>query len=102
MTQSEKVLYRSIIFLAILSIAFGTVFFHFQEDLSWLDAYYFSVVSLATVGYGDITPKTDLGKFVTTFYLLIGIGLLTTFLSLRMKKRTTVIEERRAKKTKDS
>jgi voltage-gated potassium channel Kch len=44
-----------------LVIAFGTVllgataFFHVAEGLSWLDALYFVVVTVATVGYGDIS-----------------------------------------------
>lgn len=98
MNIREKRVYRLLVALAVFSIATGTVFYHFVERLSWLDAYYFSVISLTTVGYGDITPKTDIGKLFTTFYLLIGIGIITTFLSVRMKKRTYVIEEKRAKK----
>ena len=36
-------------------IAAATVFFHFAEHLSWLNAFYFVIVTVATVGYGDIT-----------------------------------------------
>lgn len=99
MSASEKRIYRALVLLAISALATGTIFYHYVESLSWLDAYYFSVVSLTTVGYGDISPKTDIGKFFTTFYLLIGIGIITTFLSVRMKKRAHVIEDKRSKKT---
>jgi voltage-gated potassium channel Kch len=39
-----------------------------------VDALYFSVATISTVGYGDIAPKTTLGKLFTIFYLLAGAG----------------------------
>jgi voltage-gated potassium channel len=33
-------------------------------------------MTLATVGYGDFAPKTDLGKIFTMLYVFVGIGLL--------------------------
>lgn len=49
-----------------------------QEDaeLTFIAALYFSVVTISTVGYGDITPTTDLGKWFCIFYMLIGIALI--------------------------
>lgn len=35
-------------------VAIATAFFHFYEGLSWIDSLYFVVVTIATVGYGDI------------------------------------------------
>ena len=54
----------------------GTIFYHWVEGWRWLDSLYFCVITLATVGYGDLTPKTDLGKVFTMIYIFIGIGLL--------------------------
>lgn len=34
----------------------GTVFFHWAEGWSWLDAYFVTVVTLSTVGYGSLVP----------------------------------------------
>lgn len=37
------------------------------------DAFYFTVVTLTTVGFGDITPVTEIGKFITVLMILSGI-----------------------------
>ena len=47
-------------FLKLLVISFAvlifsaTAFFHFYENFTWLDAFYFVIVTVSTVGYGDI------------------------------------------------
>lgn len=71
-----------LIALGVMSVlAVGVVFYRYVEGLSWLDALYFCVVTPTTVGYGDIAPKTDLGKLFTVFYLLIGISIVAAFLN---------------------
>jgi len=40
------------------------------------DAFYFTVVALTTVGFGDITPRSDAGKWVTVMMILSGIVLI--------------------------
>jgi voltage-gated potassium channel len=56
-------------------IAVGTVFFRWVEGWSWLDSYFFTVVTLSTVGYGEIVPQTALGRIGTTLFILIGLGI---------------------------
>lgn len=77
---------RAVAGIALAVVAGGAVFYHFVEDLKWLDAFYFCVVTLATVGYGDITPHTDLGKLFTIFYILLGVGIIATFANLLVKR----------------
>lgn len=90
----NKYIYRYLLFAALLALMVGTVFYHFVEHLTWLNAYYFSVITLATVGYGDITPHTNAGKIFTTFYVLFGIGIITTFISMRMQRRGEIFARR--------
>jgi voltage-gated potassium channel len=40
------------------------------------DALYFSIVTLTTVGFGDITPVTELGRIVTVIMIMSGIGII--------------------------
>ena len=42
------------------------------EGYSWIDGVYFSVVSLSTVGYGDIVPKSSEGRLATTIFIMLG------------------------------
>jgi voltage-gated potassium channel len=94
-TQFDKHIYRILMFAALSALTIGTVFYHLVEHLNWLDAYYFSVISLTTVGYGDITPHTSAGKLFTTFYVMFGIGIITTFISYSMRRRAEKIGNRR-------
>lgn len=65
----------------------GTIVYHFVEKWSYLNSYYFSVVTLTTVGYGDFTPTTPFGKIFTTFYIFTGIGIIATFAQTMLKRR---------------
>lgn len=44
-------------------------------------AFYFSIVSMTTVGYGDITPKTDAARLFTTSIIILGITVFATSIS---------------------
>ncbi len=64
--------------LAFSQIGLATVFYHWAEKWSWLDSFYFSVITIATVGYGDLAPTTPLSKIFTMVYILCGIGVFVT------------------------
>ena len=53
----------------------GMVFFRIVEGWSWVDAYFFTVVTLSTVGYGNLVPQTELGKIGTTIFIFVGLGI---------------------------
>lgn len=92
--------FRLIATLLICLVAFSTVFFHYVEHWNWLDSYYFTIVTVATVGYGDFTPHTDTGKIAATLLILFGIGLFGAFASLLLKRRTLKNIERRERERK--
>ena len=73
---------RVVAFITVIVLMIGTGFYHFFESMSWLDAFYLSVITLTTVGYGDIAPQTDAGKLFTVVYVIVGIGIIATFARL--------------------
>ncbi len=94
MEEYDKHAYKIIFTSALLTIAGGSTFYHFVQKLSWVDAYYFSVTTLSTVGYGDITPKTRGEKLFTTLYIFIGVGIITAFITATMKRRGLKMKEK--------
>lgn len=70
--RDERV--RGLLFFAFSMIALATVTFWLAEDWSLLDAAFFSVVTISTVGYGNLVPETVIGKLFAMFYILIGLG----------------------------
>ena len=73
--------YRDLLLTTSFIIALGTVSFHHLEGWSWIDSIYFSVITLTTVGYGDFSPQTDGGKIFTLFYIVLGIGIILSFVN---------------------
>ena len=65
----------------------GTLAYRVLEDWSWVDSLYFSVVTLTTVGYGDLSPTTDASKLFTVVYLAIGVSLLGATFNEILKRR---------------
>ena len=53
-----------------------TFAYHWLEGWSYLDSLYFCVISLATIGYGDLAPTTPEARLFTIFYVINGIGIL--------------------------
>lgn len=92
--------FRGAAIAAITVLLTGAVFYHLQEHLSWLDAFYFCTITLTTIGYGDIVPHTGAGKLFTIFYVLVGIGIIGFFANLLIKNAAIKREMRREKRKK--
>lgn len=81
-------LYTLAIFLGFLIFIGSTAIYLFENipdggDLRHLyDAFYWSIVTISTVGYGDITPHTVGGRMVTVALIITGLGVLSFFTSI--------------------
>ena len=75
---------RGLLVITLGVIFLGTWFYHrFEPTITtWGDAYYFTVITLTTIGYGDFSPTIPLTKFFTTFYVFVGLGIIAGLIGL--------------------
>lgn len=73
----------------------GVFVYRWLEGWSFIDALYFCVITLATVGFGDLTPTTPEAKLFTIFYVINGVGiLLSLFDRIRMVRAQNGVLDR--------
>lgn len=60
---------------------------------NFYDAIYWAVITITTVGYGDISPMTPVGRFVTMFLIIGGIGIISFMTSIMTTAMTQKLEE---------
>lgn len=68
---------RYAIFFVGLSLSIGTVGYMLIENYPLFDAWYMSVITLATVGFGEVRPLTVAGRMFTSLLILFNVGLFT-------------------------
>jgi voltage-gated potassium channel len=61
------------IILVILLILTGFVVYHWYFDFSVIDAFYMTIITIGTVGFGEVEPLTDGGKLFTSFLILLSV-----------------------------
>lgn len=92
--------------LYLLAIFFsGTILYIYEGDglnqkiEYFSDAIYWSFITISTIGYGDITPQTDVGKSVTLILILAGYTVIVFFTSIvtsSITEKLDLIKENRA------
>ena len=87
--------FRGLFVLVVVTLAAGTLFYWEIEGWTLLDSFYFSSITLTTVGYGDLAPTTNAGKLFTVFYVFTGVGLILAFVNAVAKAAVQQRAERR-------
>ncbi len=72
---------KALPFVAAALVLTGAIFYWRFEDWTIIEALYFSIVTLTTVGYGDLAPTTAGTQIFTIFYILTGIGVFVALLA---------------------
>jgi hypothetical protein len=75
----------------VLVIIMGSIGFMSSEKLSLWDSIYFSIVTISTVGYGDVHPITPLGKILAILLIIGGTG---SFLGIAATATEMLISKR--------
>lgn len=63
---------RSLLVLVLLLIGAHTAIIHIAENLGWFDSLWLTMTTIATVGYGDLSAKTVVGRCATMLLMYIG------------------------------
>ncbi|KNC49978.1 potassium channel protein [Thecamonas trahens ATCC 50062] len=64
------------------------------EGFSWVNAFYLAAVTLSLVGYGDLVPRTELGRGITIIFALASLGLMSYSLTLIQEVSANTVRER--------
>jgi voltage-gated potassium channel len=78
---------RPMLIYMVIILLIGAVLYHWLEGWSWIDSFYFVVITLTTIGYGDLTPTTSITKLITIFYGINGVIVLLTFFDIIRRYR---------------
>ena len=62
------------VLIAVLLVAVGTAGYIVIEDWAVLDSLYMTVITLSTIGYGEVNPVSQPGRIFTLFLIVMGVG----------------------------
>lgn len=77
--------------LMVAVVLTGTIGYRIIEHTSWFDAYYMSLVTLSTVGFGEVIPLSHAGRIFTSFLILFNIG----FFAYAVSTATSILADRK-------
>ncbi len=91
--------FKYMVLITTTFILIGGLLIHYAENMSFQDGIWWAFVTATTVGYGDISPDTALGRSIATVLMLVGIGLIGSLTStitsyfFTIKKNVTVKDD---------
>ncbi len=77
-----------LIFMAFITFTAASALFFFEAHeenekiTTFFDSFYWALVTMSTVGYGDITPQTNEGRIVSLVLIVAGLGVISFFTSI--------------------
>ena len=63
-----------VVILAVFLVGLGTTGYMLIEDWTVLDSLYMTVITLSTIGYGEVNPVSQPGRIFTLFLIVMGVG----------------------------
>ena len=92
--RDKKGIYGIIIILSI--IMYGVLGSMLIMKLDFYDSIYYTIITIATVGFGDITPTTTIQKIFSATLALSGVGLLAYILTIIISSVTENLQDIRS------
>lgn len=93
--SSKAKIFVFLSFVVILCIILGTIMYLIEGEENGFSniprSVYWAIVTMTTVGYGDIAPQTGLGQFIASLIMILGYGIIaipTGIVSAEMTKST--------------
>ncbi|PID48126.1 MAG: hypothetical protein CR967_01595 [Proteobacteria bacterium] len=88
--------FKFLFFFIVILLIGSCIFYTKIENWSLIDALYFSVMTMATIGYGDLVPTCNLSKIFTIIYTFLSTG---TFVALSAKFAMIMIDNHKRNNT---
>ena len=88
--MNKTVLYSTVTITLVITLLYGYLYSQMKEDFGFtedpLDPYYFSLMTMSTVGYGDFSPKTQSAKALVMSHHTIILAEIATLISKVISK----------------
>jgi len=95
--------FRILLFILVIMLTGSTLFYSSIEGWRTIDALYFSVMTMSTIGYGDLIPTTDLSKIFTIFFTFLSVGIFvsinTKIVLISVNQKKEMLLKHKTKKT---
>ncbi len=103
LVRSRRKIFVFITTMLVLVSVFGSIMYLVEGPehgfTSIPRAMYWATVTMATVGFGDLTPSTGLGQFITTVMILIGYGIIAVPTGIYAAELSSAMAQARAQRT---
>ena len=78
--KSRPKILAFVLFILLVAVVLGSLMYVIEGQTNGFDtlpdSIYWAIVTLTTVGYGDVVPMTILGKIIATFIMILGYGII--------------------------
>ncbi len=85
----KKSISKTAIFV-LIAMVIGTIVFHALENWSWVDSFYFTSVTMLTIGSNSLVPSTDISKIFTVIFAFSTIGLVLYTITSIARQKTNI------------
>jgi hypothetical protein len=87
--------HQAFVVALVVIVTVGVVFYSVTEGWSIIDSFYFTVIALSTIGFGDLVPSSEASRLFTALYALVGVGVIGTAVHLLVINARAVAEQAR-------